>query len=111
MNTIFIEAEKRDTAEQYFLNALIKKFFPEAEYEFIYMRGVANLFNEVNLNLLRSKTAEGIKCLVILDADTLEKGWVMRSEKRMLRRTSDVKAWISRSSFTPTTSVMAMWNI
>lgn len=75
MNTIFIEAEKRDTAEQYFLNALIKKFFPEVEYEFIYMRGVANLFNEVNLNLLRSKSAEGIKCLAILDADTLEKGW------------------------------------
>ena len=75
MNTIFIEAEKKETAEHYFLTALLKRYFPGVEYELIHMRGVANLFNEVNMNLLRSKTAEGTKCLAILDADTLEKGW------------------------------------
>ena len=71
MNTIFIEAEKKETAEHYFLTALLKRYFPGVEYELIHMRGVANLFNEVNMNLLRSKTAEGTKCLSILDADTL----------------------------------------
>lgn len=75
MNTIFIEAEKPDTAEHYFLAALMAKYFPGAEYELIHMRGVANLFNETNLNLLRSKTAEGSQCMAILDADTVVKGW------------------------------------
>ena len=75
MNTIFIEAEKKDTAEHYFLTALMAKYFPEVPYELIPMAGVANLFNEANLNQLRSKTAEGINCLAILDADTVAKGW------------------------------------
>ena len=63
MNTIFIEAEKKETAEHYFLTALMAKYFPEVPYELIPMAGVANLFNEANLNQLRSKTAEGINCL------------------------------------------------
>ena len=75
MNTIFIEAEKPETAEHFFLTALMAKYFPDMEYELIHMRGVANLFNETNLNLLRSKTAEGANCLAILDADTEVKGW------------------------------------
>ena len=75
MNTIFIEAEKKDTAEHYFLTALMTKYFPDVKYELIPMAGVANLFNEANLNLLRSKAAEGINCMAILDADTVEKGW------------------------------------
>lgn len=81
MNTIFIEAEKKDTAEHYFLTALIAKCFPGVQYELIPMAGVANLFNDVNLNLLRSKTAEGINCLAILDADTVEKGWGFAKRK------------------------------
>ena len=75
MNTIFIEAEKPETAEHYFLTALMAKYFPGVEYELIHMRGVANLFNETNMNLLSSKTAEGSNCLAILDADTVAKGW------------------------------------
>jgi len=82
MNTIFIEAEKKETAEHYFLTVLMDKYFPKVEYELIHMRGVANLFNEVNMNLLRSKTAENTKCLAILDADTLEKGWGYVKRKR-----------------------------
>jgi hypothetical protein len=75
MNTIFIEAEKPETAEHYFLTALMAKYFSGVEYELIHMRGIANLFNETNMNLLRSKTAEGSNCLAILDADTVAKGW------------------------------------
>lgn len=81
MNTIFIEAEKKDTAENYFLAALMTKYFPGVEYELIPMAGVANLFNEVNLILLRSKIADGINCLAILDADTVEKGWGFATRK------------------------------
>ena len=75
MNTIFIEAEKKETAEHYFIAAIMSKYFPNVEYEPIHMRGVANLFNEANLNLLRSKMAEGVNCLAILDSDTVDKGW------------------------------------
>lgn len=81
MNTIFIEAEKKETAEHYFITAIMEKFFPGVEYELIHMRGVANLFNEANLNLLRSKIAEGENCLAVLDADTLEKGWGFAKRK------------------------------
>ena len=75
MNTLFIEAEKPETAEHFFLKAIMAKYFPDVEYELIHMRGVANLFNETNLNLLRSKAEEGANCLAILDADTQAKGW------------------------------------
>ena len=86
MNTIFIEAEKKETAEHFFLTSVMAKYFPGVEYELIHMRGVANLFNEVNMNLLRSKTAEGINCLAILDADTLEKGWGFANRKQDVER-------------------------
>lgn len=85
MNTIFIEAEKKETAEHYFLTALMAKYFPGVEYELIHMQGVGNLFNEANMNLLRSKAAEGINCLAVLDADSVEKGW------GYIRRKSDVE--------------------
>ena len=75
MNTIFIEAEKPGTAEHYFLVALMAKYFPKVSYELIHMGGVENLFNEVNVNLFRSKTTEGANCLAILDADTIAKNW------------------------------------
>ena len=85
MNTIFIEAEKPETAEHYFLSALLAKFFPGLEYELIHMRGVDNLFNETNLNLLRSKTAEGANCLAILDADTVAKRWGYEKRKANIK--------------------------
>ena len=49
MNIIFIEAEKKATAEHYFLTAILAKYFPDVEYELIYMDGVGNLFNEANM--------------------------------------------------------------
>ena len=85
MNTLFIEAEKPETAEHYFLEALMDRYFPDVKYELIHMRGVANLFNETNMNLLRSKVTEGANCLAILDADTVTKGW------GYARRKSDVE--------------------
>jgi hypothetical protein len=75
MNRIFIEAEKEETSECNFLKALISKHFPEAEVEYVPMRGVDNLFNESNLNHMRIAADEGDNVIVLLDADTEEKGW------------------------------------
>lgn len=86
MNTIFIEAEKAETSEHFFLKALLSKYFPNIEYEFIFMRGVANLFNETILNLLRSKMEEGSNCFAILDADTKEKGWGYERRKAYVEK-------------------------
>ena len=91
MNAIFIEAEKKETAEHFFLTAIMARYFPGVEYELICMRGVANLFNEVNMNLLRSKTAEGINCLAILDADTLEKEWGFAKRKADVEKNQQQK--------------------
>ncbi len=59
MNRIFIEAEKEETSECNFLKALISKHFPEAEVEYVPMRGVDNLFNESILNHMRFAADEG----------------------------------------------------
>lgn len=75
MNRIFIEAEKEDTPECHFLKALISKKFPEAEVEYVPMRGVDNLFNESILNQMRLAADEGDSVMVLLDADTVAKGW------------------------------------
>ena len=94
MNAIFIEAEKRETSEYYFLTAILAKYFPGVEYELIPIGGVGNLFNETNLNLFRSKTAEGINCMAILDADTIEKGWGYEKRKADVERNQQEKSII-----------------
>ncbi|MBO4268287.1 MAG: hypothetical protein J5869_02825 [Bacteroidaceae bacterium] len=91
MNTIFIEAEKKETAECFFLKAIMAKYFPEVEYELIYMDGVGNLFNEANMNLLRSKTAEGSNCIAILDSDTIAKGWGYAKRKSDIEKKQQQK--------------------
>lgn len=75
MNRIFIEAAKEETSECNFLKVLISKHFPSAEVEFVTMKGVDNLFNESILNHMRFAANEGDCVMVLLDADTVEKGW------------------------------------
>ena len=75
MNKLFIEAEKEATAECSFLKALIARHFPNADIEFVTMGGVANLFNESNLNQIRIAGDEADNVIVLLDADTEAKGW------------------------------------
>lgn len=50
MNKIFIEAKHEKTAEYCFLKAILDKFFPEKEVDFICMGGISNLFKEFILN-------------------------------------------------------------
>ena len=75
MNKIFIEAESKKTSEYYFLEAIIRKFFPAIEVQFIFMKGVDNLFNQPILNEIKEANIEGSQVLVLVDADTVKKGW------------------------------------
>lgn len=75
MNKIFIEAESKKTSEYYFLEAIIRKFFPAIKVQFIFMKGVDNLFNQPILNEIKKAKIEGSQVLVLVDADTVKKGW------------------------------------
>lgn len=74
MNKIFIEAKKAETAECNFLNTIIARYFPKVDIEFVLMNGVGNLFNETNINQMMQAREEDKNVIVILDADTIEKG-------------------------------------
>lgn len=75
MNKIFIEAKSKDTSEYHFLNTIFSQFFPDRLIELITMDGVDNLFTEAILNKINQSIDEGDNILIIIDADTIEKGW------------------------------------
>ena len=75
MNKIFIESKKEQTAECNFLKAILAKFFPDKAVQFVCMNGVGNLFNETNRNQMNQAIVDGDQVIVILDADTKEKGF------------------------------------
>ena len=75
MNKIFVEAQKEETSECNFLHALFAKHFPTAEIDLIKMKGVDNLFNESIMNQIRIAAVDGDNVMVLLDADSPEKGW------------------------------------
>ena len=81
MNKIFIEAESKKTSEYYFLEAIIRKFFPAIEVQFIFMKGVDNLFNQPILNEIKKAKIEGSQILVLVDADSEEKKWGYKRRK------------------------------
>lgn len=81
MNKIFIEAESKKTSEYYFLEAIIRKFFPAIEVQFIFMKGVDNLFNQPILNEIKKANIEGSQVLVLVDADSEEKKWGYKRRK------------------------------
>lgn len=81
MNKIFIEAESKKTSEYYFLEAIIRKFFPAIEVQFIFMKGVDNLFNQPILNEIKKSKIEGSRILVLVDADSEEKKWGYKRRK------------------------------
>ena len=81
MNKIFIEAESKKTSEYYFLEAIIRKFFPAIEVQFIFMKGVDNLFNQPILNEIKKANIEGSQILVLVDADSEEKKWGYKRRK------------------------------
>ena len=81
MNKIFIEAESKKTSEYYFLEAIIRKFFPAIKVQFIFMKGVDNLFNQPILNEIKKAKIEGNQILVLVDADSEEKKWGYKRRK------------------------------
>ena len=80
-NVIFIEAKKEDTSECNFLKTVLAKYFADKPVRFVCMDGVGNLFNEVNLNKMHQTMDEGDNILVLLDADTLPKGYGFAKRK------------------------------
>lgn len=82
MNWLFVEAKSAQTAEGSFLNAILKRFFPDKQVKFVYMDGVANLFNETNQNTMRDSFLLGDSVIVLIDADTARKGWGYSARKK-----------------------------
>ena len=75
MTKIFIEAKSNKTSEYHFLQAVISKFFPAIEVEFIFMDGIGNLYNETNLNQIKLAQETDEQVIVFADADTVAKGY------------------------------------
>lgn len=75
MNKIFIEAEGKKTPEYNFLKAFVDLHFPTKDIEFICIGGIGNLFNEVNINQMSQAQAVGDQILILIDADTVAKGY------------------------------------
>ena len=86
MTKIFIEAEKRDTPEHYFLQSIINVFFPEKDVDFIYMKGIGNLFNQAIINQIKLAQETGEQVIVIVDADTVAKGYGYNKRKEEIEK-------------------------
>lgn len=81
MNKILIEAAGDATTEYHFLLAIIEKFFAEKNVEFVFMRGIDNLFGETILNVIKQAKDNDDGILVLVDADTAEKGYGFAKRK------------------------------
>lgn len=82
MNKIFIEAGHQKTSEYNFLKTILVKNFPGKNVEIICMNGVANLFSEAILNMIRQAADDSDKVLVIVDADFPNKNWGFAKRKQ-----------------------------
>lgn len=81
MNKIFIEAKDKTTPEYYFLKAFVDLHFPTKIIDFICINGIGNLFNETNVNQMDLAQATGVQTLVLIDADTIAKGYGFAKRK------------------------------
>lgn len=75
MNKIFIEAENDRTPEYHFLKAFVDLHFPAKDIDFIRIGGIGNLFNETNINQMYQAQTIGDQVLILIDADTVAKGY------------------------------------
>lgn len=75
MNKIFIEAKNKTTPEYNFLKAFVDLHFPTKEIDFICIGGIGNLFNETNINQMSQAQEVGDQILILIDADTIAKGY------------------------------------
>ena len=81
MNKIFIEAENNKTPEHNFLKALIDLYFPTKDIDIICIGGIGNLFNEANKNQISQALEVGERVLILIDADTVTKGYGFEKRK------------------------------
>lgn len=81
MNKIFIEAKNSKTSEYCFLETILKNNFPDKSCDITCMDGVGNLFSQGILTLIRAFQDNGDNVIVILDADTIDKGWGFEARK------------------------------
>ena len=108
MNKIFIEAKHEKTAEYCFLKAILDKFFPEKEVQFIFMDGIGNLFKESILNQISQSQIINDSVLVLADADTEVKGWGMKNVGSLLKQKCVIQVWCFLFFSIPTIMIMAM---
>lgn len=85
-NRLFIEAKHAKTPECNFLKSLVNRYIPNKDFDFIFMDGYGNLFNEAIVNQMRSAIDEQENCLLFLDADTPKKTVALLQKRHGLRR-------------------------
>ena len=81
MTKIFIEAEDKTTPEYNFLKAFVSLHFPTKDVEFTCIGGIGNLFNETNKNQISQAQEVGEQVLILIDADTISKGYGFAKRK------------------------------
>ncbi len=86
MNKIFIEAKGKETTEYNFLRAFIDIHFPAKDIEFICINGIGNLFNPANVIEMSKALDEGHQVLILIDADTVAKGYGFARRKADMDR-------------------------
>lgn len=74
-NKIFVEAKSAKTPEAHLLKTILDKFFPDAPATLVFMDGIGNLFRETIVNQIEQAQTDGEQALILVDADTTEKGY------------------------------------
>lgn len=86
MNKIFIEAKDNKTSEYHFLDTVIRKFCPGKAFMIIGMDGIGNLFKEAIINQITVAQDSGENAIVLVDADTISKGYGYEKRKRDIEK-------------------------
>ena len=86
MNKIFIEAGHKGTTEYNFIQTILVKYFQRKEYEIVTMGCAENLFNETNMNIISKANTKNVQVLVLVDADTVKKGWGYNKRKEWIEK-------------------------
>lgn len=90
MTHIYIEAKSKHQTEYFFLKAIIANIFPnkkeDVDFKFYFLDGVDNLFSKKasNIQTITQANVQGMKVIVILDADTIEKGFGYEKRKKQI---------------------------